>query len=145
LRIAHGRSELEQNLYFNRVALAYREIDAGKPAHARELLDACPIKLRDWEWFHLNQRCYRPALEVRDAAGPVFSLAISPNNEDVAVLTRQEEDEAVSHWKLTAGGEIKQAGFFENKSHGVIESIACPHLVAFSTDGRLLASVTSNR
>ena len=50
--------EREQGaLYFRRIALAEREIEAGNVGRAEELLEECPAELRGWEWHYLKRRC----------------------------------------------------------------------------------------
>src|SRR5712692_4953713 len=41
-----ARRELETNLYFNRIALAHRELSADNLGGAQELLEECPVGLR---------------------------------------------------------------------------------------------------
>src|SRR5438105_2229057 len=51
------KSELEISLYFQRIALAHRELTASlpNPRKAEELLNACPTELRCWEWHYLKR------------------------------------------------------------------------------------------
>jgi serine/threonine protein kinase len=46
---AATKDELQGNLYLTHVALAGRELAAGKVGRAEELLDDCPLHLRGWE------------------------------------------------------------------------------------------------
>src|SRR5207247_2647819 len=50
-----AREELERTLYFHRIALAEREWSANNLAGAEQLLDACPVDLRGWEWHYLKR------------------------------------------------------------------------------------------
>ena len=47
---AQERKRVEQQLYFNRITLADRELAAGKVPWAEDQLALCPEALRDWEW-----------------------------------------------------------------------------------------------
>ena len=51
IRIGQSRDDLEVALYRNRIALADRELSANNLGRAEELLDQCPPRLRDWEWW----------------------------------------------------------------------------------------------
>src|SRR6266511_5957225 len=69
LRIRGQSQELEENLYFNRVALAYREVLANQPSRALKLLGECPSSLRDWEWHYVRHRCSQPEPQVAATSG----------------------------------------------------------------------------
>src|SRR5207245_3268213 len=47
--------DLQQNLYYHRIALAEREWSANNLSRVEQLLDACPPDLRGWEWHYLKR------------------------------------------------------------------------------------------
>jgi serine/threonine protein kinase len=76
---ARSRSLLAANVYFERIALAEREIDVGNISRAIQYLSACPADRRGWEWHCLQRLCRtkRMVLTGHDAA--VASVALSPD------------------------------------------------------------------
>ena len=54
-RAEAARRELETTLYFQRIALAHRELSADNLGRALELLDGCPQGQRQWEWHYLER------------------------------------------------------------------------------------------
>lgn len=95
---AEGRAKekaLEQ-LYVHRILLADRELAAGKISWAQSYLDACPEELRQWEWFHLKQRCrdkHTPVLLGHKAG--ISSVAAS---SDGKLLVSASGDGSVRVW-----------------------------------------------
>ena len=70
----------ETSLYSNRIALAERHRLAHDSARADELLDECPVSLRDWEWRYLKRRLVEDVATYPDHSGPVAALALSPDD-----------------------------------------------------------------
>jgi WD40 repeat protein len=74
------RSEADENLYYYRIALAHRDLTASlpQPASAVELLEACPIERRRWEWDYLMRLSQiEPATLQATGSGEFRSVAIS--------------------------------------------------------------------
>ena len=69
----------EVNLYTNRIALADRYRQAHDADRADELLDECPVALRDWEWRYLKRRHFEDVTVYPDHDGAVLSVALSPD------------------------------------------------------------------
>ena len=69
----------EASLYTNRIALADRYRQAHDADRADELLDECPVALRDWEWRYLKRRHFEDVTVYPDHEGPVHSVALSPD------------------------------------------------------------------
>jgi WD40 repeat protein len=80
---ARAKEELETSLYFNRIALAHRELSADNLGRALELLDQCPEGLRQWEWHYLERLCRLDPVVFRNEA-EVHSVAFSPDGERLA-------------------------------------------------------------
>jgi WD40 repeat protein/serine/threonine protein kinase len=121
------RIEAEENLYFNRISLADRELAFDNLRRVQELLDKCPADLRGWEWGYLKRRCH---FEPRELQGPekgIYSIAFSPDSTTLA-----------------AGGEDGTILLFDESSGERRTIDAHPHYavfsVAFHPDGRHLAS-----
>ncbi len=83
---AKQRRQTEQQLYYFRIALADRELQAGRVAWALEQLELCPEYLRRWEWHYLKRQC------GEQEAGKIYaghsravsSVAFSPEGRRVA-------------------------------------------------------------
>jgi WD40 repeat protein len=129
-RAEAARRELESTLYFQRIALAHRELTANftNPARAEELLEACPPQRRGWEWSYLKRLWRVEPVVLRDPGNQViYSVALSPDGEHVAAACR---DATVKVRDLRTGQVVTL--------HGHEKSVFS---VAFSpTDGRRLAS-----
>jgi WD40 repeat protein/serine/threonine protein kinase len=74
----------QRALYFHRIALAEREVEARNIGRAEELLDECPAPRRGWEWHYLKRRCRQEPLTFREHPGWVLSVAVSPDGMTVA-------------------------------------------------------------
>jgi WD40 repeat protein/tRNA A-37 threonylcarbamoyl transferase component Bud32 len=82
-RAEAARRELEGTLYFNRIALADRELSVDHLGRALELLDLCPEGLRRWEWYYLKRLCRVDPIVLRDK-DEVSCVAFSPDGERLA-------------------------------------------------------------
>jgi WD40 repeat protein/serine/threonine protein kinase len=123
-----SQQEAEQQLYFNRIALADRELRNGKPAWARRQLDLCPAPYRLWEYHYLD-RALRGKPTTTWPAHPraITCLAFAPK---AALLATASGDGTVRLWQLPTGQLVRELPGHPN---GV--NWAC-----FSPDGRYLAS-----
>lgn len=128
--------ELSENLYLNRVALAYRELSADRPSPALQQLRRCPVLLRDWEWHFVRNAVERgresmPYVANTPAPGPIRSLAVSSNGRDLGVIAGRE----LQLWNLTAAGHLEFA-----TTLGAAPSTSFDELrwLDFSPDGSLL-------
>ena len=88
-RVVTGVNEiLRETLYFNRIALADRELAVNNLRRVDQLLDACPPDLRDWEWNYLRRArsgylpiiCRAPAVIYNVAFSPTASVWPRPSS-----------------------------------------------------------------
>ncbi|HLJ97222.1 MAG TPA: hypothetical protein VKU02_28945, partial [Gemmataceae bacterium] len=117
---------LRRSLYFERIARADRESSANNLSGMDQLLEACPVDLRDWEWRYLRRLRYksRPPLHH---GGALFSLALSPDGGKIA---SSSQDGSVTIWDTKTDQELLSIPAHKN-------NVRC---VAFSPDGEWLAS-----
>ncbi|HTL58579.1 MAG TPA: serine/threonine-protein kinase [Candidatus Limnocylindrales bacterium] len=123
--------KLEENLYFNRIALAHRELTADPPIiHlAEELLDACPPTMRDWEWHCLKRaRFAEPLIMTNNDSKEAYSIAFSPEGRFLAAACGNGQ---VRIWNLATEQLERTLAAHSNYAFSV----------AFHPDGHRLASV----
>jgi WD40 repeat protein len=70
---------LKETLYFNRIALAERELAVNNLRRVDQLLADCPPELRGWEWNYLKRARYGYLPVVCRAGTPVVDVAFSPD------------------------------------------------------------------
>ena len=75
-----------ERLYSQRIALAHAEYVKNNPHRALQILNECPVELRQWEWHHLNWLITRhqPWRQARGDGQMVGGLAVSPDSSLVA-------------------------------------------------------------
>jgi WD40 repeat protein/serine/threonine protein kinase len=122
----------QQDAYFHRIALAHRELSADNLRRARELLDECPERLRDWEWHYLARLCGAEPLVIRDTA-EVNSLAFGRGGEWIAAA---RGDGSLKIWDGKTGKLVRT---IPNAHDRYASSVAC------HPDGDHLASVGADR
>jgi WD40 repeat protein/tRNA A-37 threonylcarbamoyl transferase component Bud32 len=163
--------EAETNLYFNNIALADREWLANNVLRAGEILQGCPADRRHWEWDHLAWRCRTDRGTLcrtpGDIAGVVFGpdgrLAVAEKSGLIRTwdpATRQptatlQVDTRVEGIAFSPDGRLAVAcgdGSVRIYPAGGSDSPVTlkghnkpVRRVAFSSDGRLLASGGEDR
>jgi WD40 repeat protein len=100
-RAEAARRELEGALYFQRIALAHRELSVDNLGRALELLDLCPEGLRQWEWRYLKRLCRVEPVVLHDPGKTeVNSVAFSPDGLRLAAAAG---DGTVKVWDIKTG------------------------------------------
>jgi WD40 repeat protein/serine/threonine protein kinase len=121
----------EQNAHYRaRIILANREQWAGDYDQVQKILDACPTKLRGWDWHYLARACWqsrRPAKLTIQHPGPVRYAAFSLDGQRLA---SGSGDDKVKVWDARTGQEL----FTLRGLSKAVESLA------FSADGKRLAA-----
>jgi WD40 repeat protein len=118
--------ELELNLYYERIALAERELRRRIGSRAEELLDQCPERLRGWEWHYLKRLPFAHFQPLRHETY-VIRVAFSP---DGSRLASGDLAGNVKVWDARTG---KKLHFFHAHDRQI-------WALAFSPDGRRLAT-----
>jgi eukaryotic-like serine/threonine-protein kinase len=129
----------EQALYVNHIALAEREWNANHVPRAEQILDQCPPELRQWEWRYLKQLC-RPAL-APPTQNP-NAVQFAPDGQRLAAPA----GDAVVIWDARTGTELTRLRGHRLKAPGGKPEGDTRYIgaVAFSPDGRRLASATND-
>jgi WD40 repeat protein/serine/threonine protein kinase len=144
IRERQAQDDLEESLYFNRISLAAREIEARNVGRAEELLAECPRRLRGWEWHYLRRIARESPLVLRGHIGRFAALAYSPDGERVASiaidLERLSHNGEIRVWDTRFGREIWSARL---NASGVRPGTQVA--LAFSGDGRRLAAPDLSR
>ena len=120
----------QQVMYFHRIALAEREIEARRVGRAEELLAECPPRLHGWEWHYLKRRSRQEPITFR-GLGRIDSVAISPNGRMVASTSRGSGE--IRIWDRTTAKELLRLSGFVG-SAGIV----------FHPDGKSLISAGSD-
>jgi WD40 repeat protein len=125
----------EQALYYNRIALAQRELSAFNVARASELLDACPVKFRHWEWSHLKRRGQGSQTVLPLGSEPLTALAFSPDGKLLALgIGDLRKPESLGYVELRDENTLEVVRKLPDL-HGGAASMT------FSPDGQYLAAV----
>jgi eukaryotic-like serine/threonine-protein kinase len=128
---AEGRAKqaLEIQLYFQRIALAERELSAHSLSRATELLDTCPPELRGWEWHCLKRLCHVDQVVLRGHEAAVSDVLFS---RDGRRLYSAAHDNTIRVWDVATGKELHVIRGHDDAVYGL----------ALSPDGRQLASAS---
>jgi WD40 repeat protein len=117
------------------VFLAHERLEAGRPDAAEDLLDAClPTDLRRWEWNYLKRQCHGERATLWGAAFDVCAVAFHPDGKRLAAV---DDANKVYVWDLESG-RLLRALKAQEDYYGYCRG------VAFSRDGRLLATAVRN-
>ena len=89
--------------YFNQIALANSYLENFNPAHAEDLLEATPSRLRGWEWGYLAHLCRRPLLTIKSNLEIPSNIAFSHDGKLVAVV---DSGKKINIWNSFTGKPI---------------------------------------
>ncbi len=120
------------DFYFSCLALAEREWVANNISRAKELLEACPPELRDWEWRYVRHLCHADLFTLEGHADHIRSVAFSANGKHLASAS---SDQTVKVWDAATGLDTLTLRGHSGEVYSV----------AFSPDGKRLASAGSDR
>ena len=94
-----AKDEIARNLYMDRVALAWKQWEAGNHIQSAELLASCEEKHRNWEWHHLSLKSPLTQTLVGHK-GSVMHLSFSPDGKRLASASK---DQTVILWDVSSG------------------------------------------
>jgi dipeptidyl aminopeptidase/acylaminoacyl peptidase len=134
-----AKEQLERTLYYQRIALAHRDLTAihPNPALAEELLQACPLDRRGWEWDYLKRLRHKMPLPLHHDS-IVFSVDFSPDGQYLASGCR---DGLIKVWDAHTGQphrSFRASARIPGSTDNMVFS------VAFSPNGKRLAAACSD-
>jgi WD40 repeat protein/tRNA A-37 threonylcarbamoyl transferase component Bud32 len=121
------REVQQEQLYRHRIALAERTLAAHNPKRAIDLLEECPVVLRDWEWHCLDRLCRGERPPLRGHTGTIQSVVFSPDGASVASVGF---DGTARIWDLATG----------KPRHVLTGHSGVVYDVAYSPDGRQVST-----
>jgi WD40 repeat protein/serine/threonine protein kinase len=129
--VTQTNATLRKTLYFNRIALADRELAVNNLRRVDQLLAECPPELRGWEWHYLRRARagYRPVL--CRAGTQVLDVAFSPDGHRIVTA---QLDGTAAIWDAVTGERLH---ILRGPGPGV-------RGVAYSPDGLRVASKSSH-
>ncbi len=138
--VARLRKRADIAEYFQNIARAETMLERRPRGDARSILDACPEKMRNAEWYILRQRAdgIEPRL-MGQFHGPVTSLAWSPDGQFLAASATaplpgvQGNQGEVRAWQVSNGFLVQGLREF---------NVPPTRQVAFHPDGKLMAWAT---
>ncbi len=89
--------ELRRSQYLSDITVAALHLESSQPAGVRELLDECPVDLRNWEWQFLDKRLDSSTHTFRGHSGVVSCVVVSNDGTWFASLGY---DGTVRFWDL---------------------------------------------
>ncbi len=125
-----AKRDEEYEAYVARIGLANAKIEENAFDRARDLLEECAPKLRDWEWGRLAYLC-QLSERTWSLAGPVEAVAFSPEGR---LFASGDFD-----------GKIQIRDFETGETIHSISQGQYVHTVAFDSSGERLAAASSDK
>jgi WD40 repeat protein/tRNA A-37 threonylcarbamoyl transferase component Bud32 len=131
-----AREKEQFALYVHRVTRAHYEWLNNDVARADQILEECPVSLRQWEWRYLKRLCHADLLTLTGHTAGVVSVAFSPDGRRLASASgKWDKAGEVKLWNATTGQELRSLQGHTNAVWSV----------AFSPDGQRLASASLDK
>jgi WD40 repeat protein/serine/threonine protein kinase len=129
---ARARAELAAHVYYQRIALAEREVTAGNISRAIQYLADCPPVQRGWEWHCLQRQCRADQLILRGHTAAVATVVFSPDGRQ---LVSGSHDRTIRFWDAATGMPLRTLT-------GHTDAV---YALAFTPNGRRFASASWDR
>jgi eukaryotic-like serine/threonine-protein kinase len=118
--------------YFQRIAVAQRDLSADNLASALQALRECPEELRGWEWHYLMRLCKVEPLVLHDTAD-VTCVAFSPDGERVVSAGG---DGTIKTWDSRTGQVVQRIAAHAKSTFCVAFHSGGRHVASSGDDGR---------
>ena len=79
--LQHSREMALRQEYYAKISLAQDRINELAFDQAHELLESCPIELRNWEWGRLSLLCHPALMTLKGHSAYVTCVAFSPDGK----------------------------------------------------------------
>jgi WD40 repeat protein len=135
------KEKLERTLYYERIALADRELSWNNLGRAEQLLDDCRADLRGWEWHYLKRQRYKslaPLYHDKRA----LCVAFSPDGQ---YLASAGLDGLIKVWDAHTGQSLRTFRTCDNPVFSVAFSPNGQRLAAACSDGRVKIGPTGRQ
>jgi eukaryotic-like serine/threonine-protein kinase len=141
---------LRQTLYFNRIALAERELAVTNLSRVDQLLAQCPPDLRGWEWNYLKRARMGYLPVVCNAGTQVVDVAFSPDGR--SLVSAQLDGRAVI-WDAATGkmrhslkgdGRDVRGVAYSRDGLTVASNSFTETMIFYATTGKLIAALKAS-
>lgn len=102
--LSNANDQLERNLYFKNILLAWAHWVDGNVSHAEECLSKCPEHLRDWEWRYLNGLIHPVLFSLESHKQRVPGVAYSPDGRWIVTASW---DRNIILWDANDGTAVR--------------------------------------
>ncbi len=126
------REEAEPRGYADRIAAAYRAWEANDVGEADRRLDACPDRLRGWEWSYLKRVGHAERLTIRGHNGVACGVAFAP---EPSRFTCPDEHGGLTVWEAGTLRRVAHLRGHDGTSYGVAFDPAGARLATAGSDG----------
>jgi WD40 repeat protein/predicted Ser/Thr protein kinase len=129
---AAAKKEVVFQNYAHTVDLAIREYRANNFTRAQELLDACPVDLRGWEWHYINRLCHGDLVSFVGHTDSVLSAVFTREGREIVTISA---DHTARVWDAETGKQAAILSFNDSKPVRGWLSPDGRRVVATSDDG----------
>jgi WD40 repeat protein/serine/threonine protein kinase len=135
LELSHKRKlKLEEDHYFQQVRSAQQALAKNDPGEARRLLEACPPRLRNWEWRHLARQLHSELLTIRGHSGYECAADFQPQGESAYCRIGSL---ASSTWQAAPSRSLHLIHGLDGSSYGLSLDRSGERMATAAVDGRV--------
>jgi WD40 repeat protein len=128
------KSEMEEDQYFQQILAADEALAHNDPAQASRLLEACPARLRNWEWRHLARRLHSEGLTIQGHSGFLCGGDFRPDAGSDACSVGSL---GASIWELPPGSAVRRIHGCDGSAYGLAFDQSAERMATAGSDGRV--------